>query len=217
MADLELNEISKNFGGVVALENATFHCNTGEIHGLIGQNGAGKSTLVKILSGVVERDEGEILLSEKKLDFNNPGDAIIAEIGMVFQELSLIPDLRVSQNILIGAEKLGRSNNGSRKDERNICYELFDRMGIDVADPDRSVNELTLAQRQMVEIAKVLWRDPKVIDGSRRRRIAAGSGTTVQDVNRLLKQFVAMQKMMKQFGKLGKRGKLPSFSPFGAS
>jgi ribose transport system ATP-binding protein len=163
MADLELNEISKNFGGVVALDQATFHCNTGEVHGLIGQNGAGKTTLVKILSGVVSRDGGDILLEGNTLHFNNPGDAISSNIGMVFQELSLIPDLKVSQNIFIGNELLDRPVGGSRRVQRESCYELFDRMGIDVADPDRSINELTLAQRQMVEIAKIIWRDPKVI------------------------------------------------------
>ncbi len=162
-ADLQLNRMSKHFGGVVALEQAALHCNAGEVHGLVGQNGAGKSTLVKILSGVVRRDEGEILLDGQDLNFRQPADAIAAGIGMVFQELSLIPDLRVSQNIFLGIEEPDRLGGTSLKILRARSYDLFDRMGIDVADPDRTVNELPLSQRQMVEVAKVVARNPRVV------------------------------------------------------
>jgi len=162
-ADLELNDISKRFGGVVALDHAFFHCNAGEVHGLVGQNGAGKSTLVKILSGVVQRDAGEIWVDGQPSLVNNPNDAIKAGIAMVFQELSLIPDLRVSQNIFLGLEERDRLGGTSLKSLRARAHDLFDQMGIDVADPDRPVNQLPLAQRQMVEIAKVVARDPKVI------------------------------------------------------
>jgi ribose transport system ATP-binding protein len=162
-ADLQLNRMSKHFGGVVALNQATLHCTSGEVHGLVGQNGAGKSTLVKILSGVVRPDGGEITLDGQTLNFRQPADAITAGVGMIFQELSLIPDLRVSQNIFLGIEEPDRLGGTSAKALRARAYDLFDRMGIDVADPDRTVNELPLSQRQMVEIAKVVARNPKVM------------------------------------------------------
>ncbi len=162
-ADLQLNGMSKRFGGVVALEQATFHCTTGEVHGLVGQNGAGKSTLVKILSGVVRRDEGEIVLDGQNLNFRQPADAIAAGIGMVFQELSLIPDLTVAANIFFGHEAMGPLGGISRARVRRNTRALFAELQIDEIDPDAEVRDLSLAQRQLVEIAKVLARDPKVV------------------------------------------------------
>ncbi len=163
IADLQMRAITKTYGGVVALREANFECYAGEVHGLVGETGAGKSTLVKILSGGVQRDEGDVRLNGKPLNFQNPREAIAAGIGMVYQELSLLPDLTVSQNILLGQEKADVLGGSSRRVQRQKCYELFDRMGIDVADPDRPVNELALSQRQMVEIAKVIARNPQVI------------------------------------------------------
>jgi ribose transport system ATP-binding protein len=162
-ADLQLNNISKRFGGVVALDRAMLRCAAGEVHGLVGQNGAGKSTLVKILSGVVQRDDGEILLDGKALTFRHPGDAIDSGIGMVFQELSLIPDLRISANIFFGHEPTGPLGGISQRELRQSTLTLFGKLGIDPMDPDAEVRDLPLAQRQMVEIAKVLARDPKVV------------------------------------------------------
>lgn len=163
MADLELKAINKAYGNVVALRDANFEAHSGEVHGLVGENGAGKSTLVKILSGAVQRDGGDVLLDGKPLDFANPGEAIRAGVSMVYQELSLLPDLTVGQNIFFEQEPRDRLGGTSRRALRNRCYVLFDRMGIDVADPDRTVNELPLNQRQMVEIAKVVARNPRVI------------------------------------------------------
>jgi ribose transport system ATP-binding protein len=162
-ANLQLQKITKTYGGVVALREANFEAHAGEVHGLVGENGAGKSTLVKILSGAVQRDSGEILLDGRSLSFGNPGAAIRAGIGMVYQELSLLPDLTVAQNIFIGREKLDMFGGTSHRALRQRCYELFDRMGVDVADPDRTVNTLPLNQRQMVEIAKTVARSPRVI------------------------------------------------------
>lgn len=163
MADLELTGISKRYGGVVALDQANLECVRGEVHGLVGENGAGKSTLVKILAATVRRDSGEIKLNGTSLQLTNPQSAIDAGIGMVFQELSLLPDLTVAQNIFYGHEPGGRIGLVSARALRDRSYDLFDRMGIDVADPNQMVRELSLAHRQMVEIAKVLSRDPQVI------------------------------------------------------
>jgi ribose transport system ATP-binding protein len=163
MTDLQLKQINKAYGSVVALKDANFECQSGEVHGLVGENGAGKSTLVKILNGAVQRDSGEVMLDGKRLSFRNPGEAIRAGVSMVYQELSLLPDLTVAQNIFFEREPLDRIGGTSARALRRLCYELFDTMGIDVADPDRTVNELPLNQRQMVEIAKVVARKPRVI------------------------------------------------------
>lgn len=163
MAELELSNISKNFGGVVALDQANLECFKGEVHGLVGENGAGKSTLVKILAAAVQRDAGEIKLNGAPLHLRRPQEAIAAGISMAFQELSLLPDLTVAQNIFFGHEPTNAIGVVSPRTLRERCYELFDRMGIDVANPDQVVRELSLARRQMVEIAKVISRDPQVI------------------------------------------------------
>lgn len=163
MADLVLSNITKHFGGVLALDHANLTCLSGEVHGLVGENGAGKSTLVKILTAAVPRDEGEITLQGKPLELNRPEDAIRAGIGLVYQELSLLPDLSVAENIFFLHEPLDPLKRVSASDLRERCYELFDRMGIDVANPDQLVRELSLERRQLVEIAKVLSREPQVV------------------------------------------------------
>lgn len=163
MADLELTGISKRYGGVVALDQANLECVRGEVHGLVGENGAGKSTLVKILAATVARDAGTIQLNGTTLQLTRSQSAIDAGIGMVFQELSLMPDLTVAQNIFFGHEPTNRVGLVAPRTLRDKCYALFDEMGIEVANPNQMVRELSLARRQMVEIAKVLARNPQVI------------------------------------------------------
>jgi ribose transport system ATP-binding protein len=163
MADLELHRVSKRFGGVQALDEANLECFRGEVHGLVGENGAGKSTLVKILVAAVQRDAGEIILDSLPRNLRRPSEAIGARIGMVFQELSLLPDLTVAQNIFFGHEPLGPGGVVTGRRLSAHCFELYERMGTEVADPNQVVRELSLARRQMVEIAKVVSRDPEVI------------------------------------------------------
>src|SRR5512147_2707344 len=97
---IEAQHISKRFGGVIALDDAAFRCEAGEIHALLGENGAGKSTLVKILSGVFPPDAGTLLVGGRTVELDGPAQAARLGIVPVFQELSLIPDLTVAQNIL---------------------------------------------------------------------------------------------------------------------
>src|SRR5438445_2050127 len=96
---LELKNVSKNYGGVVALDRVTFSCRTGSIHAILGENGAGKSTLIKIVSGVVKPNVGEMLLEGKAVSFSHPVEANAAGVVCVFQELSLLPTLSVAENI----------------------------------------------------------------------------------------------------------------------
>src|SRR5690242_7912555 len=96
--------VSKRFGGVVALDEAAFSCEAGEIHALLGENGAGKSTMVKVLCGVQPPDAGTIIYKGQPVAFHDPAAAAAAGIVPVFQELSLVPDLTVAQNLRMGAE-----------------------------------------------------------------------------------------------------------------
>lgn len=161
--ELEMRGISKRFGGVVALDHADLECRRGEIHGLVGENGAGKSTLVKVLLGVLQPDSGQCTLDGKPLVSRSAADGIKAGIGMVFQELGLLPDLTVAQNIFYEHQHAGRMGMVSSNVLRERSYQLFDEMGIEVADPDDGIRDLGLAQRQMVAIAKALARNPEVL------------------------------------------------------
>ncbi len=103
---LSLNGVTKRFGGATALERGRFRLLPGEIHGLIGENGAGKSTLMKILSGVHPPDEGELTLRGEVVRFRSPADAKAHGIGMIYQELSLMPALTVAENVFLGRQPL---------------------------------------------------------------------------------------------------------------
>lgn len=102
---LEAKGIKKRFGGVVALSNGNLRCYQGRITGLLGANGSGKSTISKIITGVYSADEGEIIYNGKPMKYRNPSEARKDGIAMVFQNLSLVPDLTVWQNIVLGAEQ----------------------------------------------------------------------------------------------------------------
>ena len=160
--ELVLDRIGKSYSGVHALAGASLRCNSGEVHGLIGENGAGKSTLVKVLSGAVARDSGTVTLDGVTLDRLDPGTARKNGIGTVFQELSLIGELSVAQNLLYGSEPRVRLGRISQRATRAAAREALDRFGVD-QDADRAVSELRLAERQVLEIVKVLLREPRVL------------------------------------------------------
>lgn len=159
---LEARGISKRYGGVRALVDASFACSRGEVHALLGENGAGKSTLVKILSGAVRADSGEVLLGGRAVRLESPGDAEKLGIGAIFQELSLVPYLTVSENMYLGHEPRGRSRLIDFARMSTDAAELLSRTGFPL-DPDAIVADLPLSDRQVVEIAKVLARDPEII------------------------------------------------------
>ena len=157
------SRVSKHFGGVVALREAEFHARAGEIHALIGENGAGKSTFIQVLAGALRPDAGTILLSGKPFRVPNPRAAQAAGISAVFQELSLIPDLTVEQNIWFRREPMSRLATVQTRALRRQTLELLERYHFPPVQPDREVRRLTLAERQVVEIAKALARNPKVL------------------------------------------------------
>ncbi|MDR2019641.1 MAG: sugar ABC transporter ATP-binding protein [Treponema sp.] len=163
MAYLELVNVSKSFGGIYALKKASLACERGEVHALLGENGAGKSTLLKILSGALQADEGEIRIDGRPVRIRNPADAMDHGIGTVYQELSIIPDLTVSENIFIGRIPKNRAGRFLRKELRRKTEALFREYLVTDIDPDEKAGGLSLSKRQMIEILRVLSKKPEII------------------------------------------------------
>jgi ABC-type sugar transport system ATPase subunit len=162
-AYLRMQGISKSFPGVQALKSVDFSVARGEIHALVGENGAGKSTLMKVLTGALLGDEGQIILDDKPVEITSPGDAQQLGISMIHQELSLIPYLTVGQNIFLGREP--RARVATFIDWPQLYSQaqvLLDQLNVNV-DSRASVQDLSIAQRQMVEVAKALSFDADLI------------------------------------------------------
>jgi ribose transport system ATP-binding protein len=162
-SSLEISGLRKSFGGVEALRGANLSCRGGETHALIGENGAGKSTLVKVLSGAVRSDSGEISLNGQPLHASSPLEAREAGIATAFQELSLIPDLTVASNLLYGIEPKVRAGRIDRRALRQAAAKLLESFGAEGIEAGRYVRDLSLAQRQILEICKALIREPAVL------------------------------------------------------
>ena len=163
MADLEIRGLSKSFGGVQALTNVDFIANGGEVHALLGENGAGKSTLIKCLGACQPYDTGEIYLEGVKMTASHPKEAMNAGIGIVFQELSLVPSLSVADNLFLGMDMGNRLSVSRRRIVREKTRQIFSEYGIDGIDPEAQVESLSLSEKQMIEIVKVVSRETKVI------------------------------------------------------
>jgi ribose transport system ATP-binding protein len=164
MADLlEARAVAKRYGGIVALSRADLGAGAGEVHALLGENGAGKSTFIQILAGAVRADSGDITLGGRPFHPRNPVEAQAAGVSVVFQELSLVPDLTVEENIWFRREPLSPFGTVRGAAMRRATLDLFARHGFSGIRPDQEVRRMTLAERQVVEIAKALARDPKVL------------------------------------------------------
>ncbi len=152
---LKAESIDKSFPGVHAIDHVDFDLIPGEVHILLGENGAGKSTLMKIFSGTLAKDSGRIIIQDQEVEIENPYHARDLGIGMVYQELSLIPSLSVAENIFLGRfpkRKTGIVYWSRLYDE---TYTLFNGFGVHV-NPRQRIRALGMAERQLVEIAKVL-------------------------------------------------------------
>src|SRR5262245_5542361 len=136
-ATLEMRGIRKAFPGVVALAGVDFDLRAGEVHVLLGENGAGKSTLMKILSGAYTKDAGEILLDGTAVSIGSPRDAQARGVATIYQELSLVPQLTVAENILLGHEP-SRAGVIDRSALRDAARRSLAEVGLDL-DPDRGV------------------------------------------------------------------------------
>ncbi|WP_422446604.1 sugar ABC transporter ATP-binding protein [Thermoanaerobacterium sp. DL9XJH110] len=161
---LEMKGICRSFPGVKALDDVDLILNSGEVLALLGENGAGKSTLIKILGGIYRKDSGEIHIEGRKVEFNSPHDALKNGIGIIHQELSLIPHLSVRENIFLGREEVNpitKRIDWKRMDEES--QRLLTQLGLEDIDLTKSVKDLSVAVQQMVEIARVLSMNCKII------------------------------------------------------
>lgn len=154
---LETKGISKSFSTVNVLDGIDLKIRKGEVHALLGENGAGKSTLMKILTGVLEPDGGEILYEDKPLKIHHPREIYDYGIGIVYQEFNLLPDLTVAENIFIGREPV-MSLKGLINDRQlnRDAAKLLEQLNCSSISPARKVATLSVAEQQMVEIAKAL-------------------------------------------------------------
>ncbi|MDQ0220723.1 sugar ABC transporter ATP-binding protein [Peribacillus cavernae] len=161
MSLLKANNIHKRFQGVVALEGVNFELKSGEVHALLGANGAGKSTLIKIVSGYHAADEGEILVNEVKIPFNDPKASHKAGIATIHQEHNLIPHMSVVDNVMLG-QWIGRYGVVSEEECRKKALNAINRV-VPGLDLDLYGHQLTPAEGQLVEIARALSEEAKIL------------------------------------------------------
>jgi ribose transport system ATP-binding protein len=160
-ARLAMSAISKSFGGVAALRDVDFVLRAGEIHGLVGENGAGKSTLMKVIAGVHTQYQGRMTLDGHPVHFRSARDALAAGIGMVHQELSVVPDLTVAENVYLGKQPM----RGGIIDWRAMfegAREHLASLGIDV-DPRARMGSLAIGLQQLIELARVLFSGARIV------------------------------------------------------
>lgn len=160
---LKMNNIHKRFPGVYALNSVNFELEYGEVHALLGENGAGKSTLIKILAGIYTVDEGEIFIKGEKCNITGVHDSQAKGVSVIHQELCLVPYMTVAENIFLGREKTLKGTGFVKAAELNIeAQKLLDSLGLDIKATTKVFN-LSVAQQQMVEIAKALFVDAEII------------------------------------------------------
>lgn len=159
---LRLENISKSFPGVKALDGVNLNLKKGEIHALIGENGAGKSTLMKVLAGIYQPDQGTIVLENTPVVFANPRQAMDAGISIIHQELSLLSHLNAYENILFGREPRKWGHFLDRKEMRRYAKDLLSTLNVTI-DMETPVGLLSIAERQFIEIAKAISQDTKIL------------------------------------------------------
>ena len=152
---LSMRGIRKTFGATIALDNVDFAVSAGEIHALIGENGAGKSTLMKVLSGALQPDDGEMTIDGSPFAPANPLQARQQDVAMIYQELSLAPHLTVVENVLLGME-ITRRGLLQKSDMHALVQNALTELDHADIDPHARVSTLTIAERQIVEIARAL-------------------------------------------------------------
>ncbi len=163
---LEVRDIGKHFGNVIALKDVSAVVNAGEVTCVLGDNGAGKSTFIKILSGVHEHSEGELLVEGEPTHFSSPRDAKDLGIATVFQDLATVPLMAIWRNFFLGSEPTKGAGPLRRIDIRGAkktMSEEMAKMGIDVRDPDQMVGTLSGGERQALAIARAVYFGAKLL------------------------------------------------------
>jgi ABC-type sugar transport system ATPase subunit len=165
---LRLENLTKRFGGLTAVDNVSLDDNVGEVVGLVGDNGAGKSTLIKMVSGVYQPDEGEIIFDDKKVTFSGPRDARELGIETIYQDLALAENLDVGSNIFLGREIKhpylgGLVNTLDRKKMRDESSSVLDRLDIIIPSLSQQIRNLSGGQRQTVAIARTIYWNAKLV------------------------------------------------------
>jgi rhamnose transport system ATP-binding protein len=159
---LRASALRKDYAGVHALRDASLEVRAGEVHALVGENGAGKSTLIKILTGAVQPNDGEITVAGTRLTELSPHAARELGTAAIYQEPALFPELTVAENIAIGNEQSGRWGRVNWRERRDRAVELLGRVGARI-DPDVEARDLSLPQQQLVEIARALGADARIL------------------------------------------------------
>jgi simple sugar transport system ATP-binding protein len=163
---LEVRNVSKFFGNVLAIQDVSARVNAGQVTCVLGDNGAGKSTFIKILSGVHQHDQGELLVEGKPTRFSSPREARARGIATVFQDLATVPLMSIWRNFFLGSEPtkgLGPVRRVDVKRAQTIMRDEMRKMGIDVRDPEQPVGTLSGGERQAVSIARAVYFGAKVL------------------------------------------------------
>jgi simple sugar transport system ATP-binding protein len=158
---IELKNITKTFGDVIANNDVSFAVTKGTIHAIVGENGAGKSTIMRIAYGFYNADSGQIMVDGNAVDIRNPHDAIRLGIGMVHQHFMLVDTMTVAENIILGAETGSAAALDLEKADRNIKA-LSDELKLNI-DPEALIEDLSVGQQQRVELLKALYRNAELL------------------------------------------------------
>ena len=158
---LEMKAVTKAFGGIAALKDVDFSIQPGEIHGLVGENGAGKSTMMKIIAGVYAGFDGEMLVDGRPVHFRHAADALAAGIGMVHQELSIVPDLTVAENVFLGSQPV-RGGVIDWRGMNALAKQQIASLGLEI-DPTTRMGALPVGLQQLIELSRVLFSGARVI------------------------------------------------------
>jgi ribose transport system ATP-binding protein len=189
---LQTNNIHKRYGATIALQEAAFNLQAGEVHALLGANGSGKSTLAKVIAGSVQPDSGEVALEGQVLRFRSPLEARASGIAVVYQELSLVADLSIEDNLWLGHEikgKLGRIDAPATRAKTLELLSLFKSVAGSRFWPDTLAGELSPDERQLVEILKAISLEPRILILD--EATASLDGRQVEQLFRLVQQWKA--------------------------
>jgi ribose transport system ATP-binding protein len=160
---LRVSSMVKAYGATVALDGASFQVAQGEVHALLGENGAGKSTMVKLLSGLIRPDRGELALFGAAVRLAAPADAHRLGVQTAFQEMTLVRDLTVAENLLLPRAPVGPLGQLRRRQGERLVAGHLERLGLGAIDPGAEVRDLELPERQKIEIARAVFRKPRIL------------------------------------------------------